>query len=1013
MPEGTTQTDPLTFATLPSRGLTIRSKLLFFTAAICSLILVALATTAFFLSAVALRNTRLEGFRSLRRSLSEAIDTSIETYRRSIATQAEMQTCRYAISELSAGYEHLLDDLAAGGFPVDAPFLDGVRAELRRAYDERLRHAVGGDGRGGPEFAAFADLSPEGLVLQYVYLLRNPAPLARKYLSNSSAEIFENASLPPSFRAAFAKTMFARAMDRYHDSFESVVERNGYDDLMLIDDQGNVVYSFRKSWDFGTNLFRGWQNGGSLQAVYLGAWYVPFTEANRATTAHVMVSDMERYPAAYNVPMMFFGAPITNRLGSRVGVLIHEVSSRRFTDLVTFDQHWSAVGLGSSGEAYIVGSDRRLRTESRFAERLPSRYRAEAYTSSGERDAPTSTLTAPLVNTAVESIFSDERVANEGEVTFYDELGHESLGVYAPLPIVDLDWGLVVRIDTKEAFAPAARLTRLIAGGGVIILAMAILGTFVFAKVLSRPVAQLVATAEKIGAGDLGARTPITSTDEIGFLAERFNHMIERVEAQGRQMRKILETVNEGLFLVDAHLLIQPGYSHATEGIFGRKIVGLNLLDLLRPAPGQTAGAVLSTDELAATASYLDLLFSPRVKEKLIRQTNPLTEVEFRVAEPGARPRTKFLEFRFNRVLEAGKIAQIMVTVIDATSRISLTRQIRENAVKAQLQTEMLFGILHVDPKVLSDFLAQTNGEIGEVLHLLESEPKERHASESSDERQHRYDRMLKRISRSVHLIKGNAAMLRLNYFETLAHQLEDTISAVRQNARLEGEHFLPITTGLASLLDQVAMTRDLIDRLLSMQGVFGRSEGERQNGDFGGLVDLAGDVAARNGKGVFVRLNVDPELLVLPERVRRPVQSLLAQLVRNAVLHGIEPPGTRLACRKPALGLITVTARRAGPKTLRFSVRDDGKGLDFEALRRRAQELNLLTDGADKPLDRDTVIQVLCSSGFTTLQEPGADGGRGVGLDAVKELLGWLGGKVDVETKEGHYTDFIVEMPG
>ncbi|HEY0791673.1 MAG TPA: HAMP domain-containing protein [Chthoniobacterales bacterium] len=1003
--------EPRTFARLPLRGLAIRSKLLFFTAATCSLILVALATTAFFLSALALRNARLEGFRSLRRSLTEAIDTSIDNYRRSIATEAEMQTSRYGISELSAGYAHLTDDLAASGFELTPEFLEHIRGDLRLAYQAELWPSLKAAGQGTPNYDGFTDLSKEGLLVQYVYILKNPAPLAHKFLANTTLEIAANTALPMEFRVAFARTMFARAMDRYHESFQSVVQRNRYDDLLLVDDLGNVVYSFRKGWDFGTNLFRGWQSQAHLKSAFLGAWYVPFTEANRASVDHVIVTDLERYPASYNAPVMFLGTPVTNRLGSRVGVLVHAISSSKFTDLVTFNQHWRQVGLGESGEAYIVGADRRLRTESRFTHRLPAVYRAETFASDGRRGPPTSILTHPLANAAVEAIFSTNAWENEGEVTFYDELGHESLGVYAPLSGADLDWGLVIRIDTKEAFAPAARLTRLIAGGGVVILAFAIASTFVFASILSRPIVDLVATAERIGSGDLSARTPITSTDEIGFLAERFNHMIDRVEAQGRQMRKILETVNEGLFLINRDLEIQPGYSLSTEAIFRRRILGLSFPDLIRATPDQPLHAVLATDEFEAAKAFLELLFNPRVKEKLIRQTNPLTEVEFQYRDT-TRVQSKFFEFQFNRVLEEGKITQVMVTVIDATSRISLGRQIREHEVKAQLQIEMLFGILHVDPSILSDFLEQTDQELKDALKALETEQHLRQSEESLSERAGRYGRLLQRISRSVHVIKGNAAMLRLSYFETLAHQLEAKIVEAQQTDQLAGEHFLPITTGLASLLDQVARTRDLIERLVSMQGVFGRSPGSRKDGDFGGLADLAADVALRTAKQVCLRLEVDSDLVELPERLRRPVQSFLAQLVRNAVLHGIELPVERLANNKPPVGLVVVTARRKNAKTLLFSVRDDGCGLNGEALRRRAVELKLLPATEPVSLNRDQMIRLLCAPGFTTLKEPTPDGGRGVGLDAVKELVGWLGGKFDVETKEGQYTDFIVELP-
>ena len=77
-------------------------------------------------------------------------------------------------------------------------------------------------------------------------------------------DISKNENLPPDFRNAFSKTMFARAMDRYHGLFETVVRRNSYFDLMLIDDLGNVVYTFEKGWDFGTNVFKGWRERSAV-----------------------------------------------------------------------------------------------------------------------------------------------------------------------------------------------------------------------------------------------------------------------------------------------------------------------------------------------------------------------------------------------------------------------------------------------------------------------------------------------------------------------------------------------------------------------------------------------------------------------------------------------------------------------------------------------------------------------------------------------------------------------------
>src|SRR6202011_5813541 len=325
-----------------------------------------------------------------------------------------------------------------------------------------------------------------------------------------------------------------------------------------------------------------------------------------------------------------------------------------------------------------------------------------------------------------------------------------------------------------------------------------------------------------------------------------------------------------------------------TEAIFQRKIDGISFLDILRPAPESGLQPIVTSEGLLATQHYLELVLNPRIKEKLIQQTNPLGEIEYRELRPDRAKRSKFLEFKFNRVVEGGKTTQIMVTVLDSTSRIALTRQITENETKTKSQIEMLFGIMHLDPPILAEFLNHAKSEVTVMLNLLEAEQFGSHAGESSIERSDRYLRLLQKISRSIHLIKGNAAMLRLSYFEDLANELEEKIAAIRVNTSLAGEQFLPITTGLGSLLDQIGMTHDLIGRLLSMQKVFGRTARDANQNDFTPLLLLAGEIAERNGKQVRVDLQIEDGLERLNSPLRETVPGMLAQLVRNAVLHGI-----------------------------------------------------------------------------------------------------------------------------
>jgi len=1002
-------------AHLSSRGLTIRSKLLVFTTGIGFLILAALTVTAFFLSAVALRSARLDGFRSLMTSLSQSINAFFADQRRDITAQSELQTIRYAVTELSSGYEHLIEDLDAAGFKSDQPFIEQVRQHLREAYEQGPMANLRALGQQVPGFDEFAELSPAGMLLQYVYIVSNPASIGYKFQNNSVSDISKNTNLSAEFRNAFAKTMFARAMDRYHGLFETIVRRNNYFDLILVDDLGNVVYTFAKSWDFGTNVFKGWRAQSELKKVFLGAWYGSVASGERSTGDEVVITDLQRYAGANGAPMLFLGCPINNRLGGRLGAVIHAVESNTLTDLVTFQGRWRAVGLGETGEAYVVGSDLRLRTESRFVKELPAKIKTVAFAPDGTPLPLSAILGGPLRNKAVENIFSDQTLSNAGEVTFFNDLGRESLAVYEQLGTPGLDWGLVVTISTDEAFAPAVHLTRLIAFGGFIILILAILAALTFGHVLSRPIVQLVRTAEEIGSGNLSARAPISSKDEIGFLAERFNYMIGQVVLRNRQVHKILETVNEGLFLMGPDLIIQPGYSKITEAIFQRKIDGMAFLELLSPAPNEALQPVISQETVLATKHYLDLVLNPRIKEKLIQQTNPLGEVEFRITQTGGAQRSKFLEFRFNRVDEEGKTTQIMVTILDSTSRIALTKQIKENEAKAKTQIEMLFGIMHLDPPILGEFLNHAKTEITGMLSLMEAEQFGSHAGELGTERSKRYLRLLQKISRSIHLIKGNAAMLRLSYFENLANRLEEKIATVRAGTLVAGEQFLPITTGLGSLLDQIEMTHNLISRLLSMQKVFGKTaKGVEQNDDFTPLARLAGEIAQRNGKQIRVELQIQDGLAQLKSPFRENVPGMLAQLVRNAVLHGIETPGERLSHSKHPTGQIRICAylQNEGQKKMVLSVRDDGRGINYQSLRRRAVQLGYASMETIEGWTGQQLIGLLFETGFTTMDRPTTDGGRGVGLDAVRDLIAKLGGVLNVSSQEGAYCEFRLEIP-
>jgi two-component system chemotaxis sensor kinase CheA len=139
-------------------------------------------------------------------------------------------------------------------------------------------------------------------------------------------------------------------------------------------------------------------------------------------------------------------------------------------------------------------------------------------------------------------------------------------------------------------------------------------------------------------------------------------------------------------------------------------------------------------------------------------------------------------------------------------------------------------------------------------------------------------------------------------------------------------------------------------------------------------------------------------------------IQRALVQIVRNAVAHGVESEAERRAAGKPAAGRITVAVARRGRQII-FECRDDGRGLDLEAVRRVVIERGLPRVQADR-MEAGDLMQTLLRGGISTAASVTTTAGRGVGLDVVREAVEKLSGAVNVQTQPGAGTAFQLVAP-
>ncbi|MEV0902360.1 response regulator [Actinoplanes sp. NPDC049802] len=130
------------------------------------------------------------------------------------------------------------------------------------------------------------------------------------------------------------------------------------------------------------------------------------------------------------------------------------------------------------------------------------------------------------------------------------------------------------------------------------------------------------------------------------------------------------------------------------------------------------------------------------------------------------------------------------------------------------------------------------------------------------------------------------------------------------------------------------------------------------------------------------------------------PVSGAFLHVVRNAVVHGIEPEPARLAAGKPAEGTVTVEVERRG-RFAAFRCLDDGRGFDLDALRATARERGLLPSGAGQP-DDDRLLGLVLRGGISTAPVVTEVSGRGIGMDAVREIAAQLHGDVRIRSTPG-----------
>jgi methyl-accepting chemotaxis protein len=443
---------------------------------------------------------------------------------RSLQSLAAQRSTLEAARSLKGAFATAAKDFGQAPDTASAALAKYAQEQFAPEYAKRNAGAA-------PDLSKFiAALDPNGLALQNEFIVRNPNPLGQK----------ERLAKPEGSAA------YALAHAQFHPGLERAQKLAEFYDIFLIDTETDtVIYSVFKELDFGASLTKGIASGTKLAEAYEKVKQAPNREA-------VYLSDFAPYLASYDDQAAFAAVPVFD--GDRqIAVLAMQYPLDKITEVMNSNKAWEKIGLGKTGDMFLVGSDKVMRTNARYvvenktalADLLGAKLSANAK----------ATLLKKETSIGLVTIDSDATrpalAGQDGFVQFDDYRGIASYGAFGPLKVQGLNWALVAKIDVQEADEAISQLNQssllrafLIALG---VVAFAGVAVTMFLRQFLKPIQTLSDTVQKVAGGEISARSQLTEKDEIGDLGRAFDGLLDDRIAALEKAGKENETLNNSV----------------------------------------------------------------------------------------------------------------------------------------------------------------------------------------------------------------------------------------------------------------------------------------------------------------------------------------------------------------------------------------------------------------------------------------------------------------------------------
>ena len=482
----------------------LRSQLMLMLLSVSAAAMVAIAYLGYHSGEVNLTTRIFNQLTSVRASKAY----QIQTYFEALTDQTQALSEDLMVVNAMKGFKEAYRDLETK--KISKPMVEAVNGYYQENFLPKLELL----NEGTPVASLYEPQTAASQYLQYHYIANNPNPVGSKQKLNDAGD----------------GSKYSQVHAKYHPVLEKYHDRFGYYDLFLIDpDSGAIVYSIFKEVDYATSLNNGPYKHSNLAEAVDAA-------IDAKGKGFVKVVDFDNYKPSYGAPAAFIASPIFDG-EDFVGILALQFPVNYINKVMTGNNNWKKDGLGESGETYLVGSDYKMRSTSRFLEEDPNGYTEllRSLNVNTEIIEDIQRFGTSIIEQEVNTEASNAALArHEGTKIVDDYRGIKVLSSYAPLSLKGLNWAVLSEIDLEEAYAPINQFKRIILIWGSLIILIITVASLLLSSVFIKPVKRLINSTKDIGEGNMNSLTTLETTGEFGELASALHNMVDSLQAETR-----------------------------------------------------------------------------------------------------------------------------------------------------------------------------------------------------------------------------------------------------------------------------------------------------------------------------------------------------------------------------------------------------------------------------------------------------------------------------------------------